>query len=174
MKSARSLNPESWDWHMSALMGWRGFSERLKRSWKRYVGRSDGLTAGRSDWDSGEESLWPGLLRRDPTQTRPSSCRWVGKKHFSLHSPSPFFHSTPIPTVVSASSASAHSAHSRRFQKKRSRHSSAQWEGDCGDLPPATSQNPSKDASHPIRSCPRSHFLHRSGSAICSCTRSTS
>src|SRR6266404_9796876 len=100
------------------------------------------------------ESSLHGLLRHDQNQTTQSSCHWVARKHFSLHSPFPFFRSTPTRTAGSASSASAPSVRLRRSRKKRSRRSSAPWDGDYGDWPPAASRNPSKAASRSSRSSP--------------------
>src|SRR6266478_1430988 len=132
------------------------------------------LTVGRSDWDSDKESLWLGSLRRDQNRTRLSSSPWEQKKHFSLYSPSPSFPSTRVYIAVCDCSAFARSAHSPRFRKKRSPRSSAKWEDDCGDLPPAASWSPSQDASPPSRSSPRSRSSHRSASASCSGIHSSS
>src|SRR5712691_12618115 len=112
-------------------MGWKESSANRRRLLTRSVGRSDGRTAGRSVSGGEKESSLPGLLLLDQNLTKPSSCRWVEKGNFSLHSPSPFCLSTPTYIAASASSASAPSARSRRFPKQRSRRSSAPWESDC-------------------------------------------
>src|SRR6266481_3383261 len=65
MKSARSLSPESWDWHTSALMDWRESSANRRRSLTRFVGRSDGRTV-RLGYGLGKFVAWVAATRSKP------------------------------------------------------------------------------------------------------------
>src|SRR2546422_1631513 len=93
------------------LEGIFGAPEQIVAAIRLTVGQSDGRTV-RLGYGLGKFVAWVAATRSN--QTTRSSCHWVARKHFSLHSPFPFFRSTPTRTAVSANSASAPSAHSRR------------------------------------------------------------